>query len=402
MDVTLLLLTALGIACGIFTGLVPGIHVNTAAPLAFSLSTMIGAEALGGAMFICALSITHTFIDFLPATLLGVPEEDNALTVLPAHGMMHEGRGREAIRLSGMASLGAVVAIVATMPLVRAVLSRLYPFIRHTTPLMLVWFSLLSVFVHGSWKKRMYAASVFSLSGAYGMVIMDAPWLCSDPLFPAFSGFFGISTLLVSMGTCSAIPPQDADATLLMPRRGLLSSCTRGTMAGSLVATLPGVGASQAAILAQLFGQVSGSKRSFIATCCSINTANALFALIVLFQFDKARNGALIHVQEALGSPTLQEMYLLVACMVCAAGAAYVALHLLSSPLISLASRIDYKLLSITGMLVQVVSILALTGVRGLMVCAVAVCLGVLPPMLGVHRTTLMAFLLVPVLVQVI
>jgi len=398
VDTTLLLLTTLGFVCGVTTGLVPGIHVNTAAPLAASLAALIDAPALGAAVFVCALSITHTFIDFLPATLLGVPDAETALAVLPAHRMMREGRGMEAIRLSGIASLFAVVVIVSSVPLVMAALSRLYPFIRYATPLLLVWCSLLTVIVHHTWKTRVCAASVFALSGAYGCIVLGSPWFGSDPLFPIFSGFFGISTLLVSLGTTSRIPEQDRDATMLLPRHAIVSSCARGTIAGSLVATLPGVGASQAAVIAQLFGQGAGSARSFIATCCSINTANALFALLVLFQFDKARNGALVQVQELLGSLTHHEMCILIATMVCAAGAAFAALHALASPLLAYATRIDYAKLSITGIVIQVLAIATLAGYRGLLMCAVAASIGMLPPLMGVHRTTLMAFLLVPVL----
>ena len=45
------------------------------------------------AMTIVAMSIAHTFLDFIPSTFLGAPECETALSVLPAQGMLLEGSG---------------------------------------------------------------------------------------------------------------------------------------------------------------------------------------------------------------------------------------------------------------------------------------------------------------------
>ncbi|HOP09008.1 MAG TPA: tripartite tricarboxylate transporter permease, partial [Candidatus Methanofastidiosa archaeon] len=133
MSLEIVLYCVLGVACGTFTGLVPGIHVNTAAPIALGMSQKAYLDPLFASVFICSMSITHTFIDFIPATVLGVPDPDMSLAVLPAHSMVLSGRGWEAISLSGVASLVAVVFIALCLPVLMPAIEVLYPMISSST-----------------------------------------------------------------------------------------------------------------------------------------------------------------------------------------------------------------------------------------------------------------------------
>ena len=93
-----LIASVVGALLGCFTGLVPGIHANTIAILLFSLTIAI-EESLGFlsetidvkiliVVAIASTSISHTFLNFIPGTVLGAPEENNALGVLPMHEMI--------------------------------------------------------------------------------------------------------------------------------------------------------------------------------------------------------------------------------------------------------------------------------------------------------------------------
>lgn len=121
--VLLLAFASIGVGFGVLTGLTPGVHVNNIAIMMLSISPAL----LAGLLFLqdygisvsfitvllCAIiiatSIAHTFLDFIPSTFLGAPEGETALSVLPAHSMLLEGRGYEAVALSAMGSFGAVI-----------------------------------------------------------------------------------------------------------------------------------------------------------------------------------------------------------------------------------------------------------------------------------------------------
>jgi len=111
MFIQLIISTFAGILCGIITGLIPGIHVNLISVLLISISPLltnhISPYAL--ALFIIAMSITHTFLDIIPSIFLGAPNEDTALAVLPGHKLLLEGKGYEAVRLATIGSLLSLI-----------------------------------------------------------------------------------------------------------------------------------------------------------------------------------------------------------------------------------------------------------------------------------------------------
>ncbi|WP_243671101.1 tripartite tricarboxylate transporter permease, partial [Methanoculleus chikugoensis] len=77
--------TAVGIGCGAVSGLVPGIHANTVAGVLLSLQALLLAwfdpVFIASAMF--STLVTHTFLDNVPGTFLGIPDADTSLAVLP-------------------------------------------------------------------------------------------------------------------------------------------------------------------------------------------------------------------------------------------------------------------------------------------------------------------------------
>ena len=104
----ILVFCVFGVITGIATGLLPGLHVNNIALILLSLSGAIIAGfsflfEMGISesfilvlicVFIISTSISHTFHDVIPSTFLGAPDEDMALSVLPAHSLLLEGKVR--------------------------------------------------------------------------------------------------------------------------------------------------------------------------------------------------------------------------------------------------------------------------------------------------------------------
>jgi putative membrane protein len=112
----ILLGTCIGVILGTISGIIPGVHANTLAGVLLSFQAVLlsffGPVALAGAMF--AALITHTFVDAIPSTFLGIPDADTSLAVLPAHALCLEGNGEEAVRI---AALGSACAMVIAVPL---------------------------------------------------------------------------------------------------------------------------------------------------------------------------------------------------------------------------------------------------------------------------------------------
>ncbi|GIS49546.1 MAG: hypothetical protein Ct9H90mP23_2180 [Methanobacteriota archaeon] len=81
-----------GIFLGCLTGLIPGFHVNNVALIALSLSPVavgIGIPLDAVAGIIVACGTVHTFLNYIPSALVGAPDDNMALALLPGHRMFY-------------------------------------------------------------------------------------------------------------------------------------------------------------------------------------------------------------------------------------------------------------------------------------------------------------------------
>jgi putative membrane protein len=71
----ILIFTLIGISAGIFTGIIPGIHINLISTLILSISPLLLKyfNVYSLMVFIIAMSITHSFLDSIPSIFLGAP-----------------------------------------------------------------------------------------------------------------------------------------------------------------------------------------------------------------------------------------------------------------------------------------------------------------------------------------
>src|SRR3989344_5971167 len=115
----LLLAVGLGILLGTLTGIIPGIHVNLLSALIVSLSPFLLKyfDPLTLAGFIFVIAITHTYLDVIPTTFLGIPEPDSGYVLFPSQKLVIEGHAYQAIFLSTFGALTSLVLAFVCIPL---------------------------------------------------------------------------------------------------------------------------------------------------------------------------------------------------------------------------------------------------------------------------------------------
>ncbi|RLG59449.1 MAG: hypothetical protein DRN95_02035 [Candidatus Hydrothermarchaeota archaeon] len=111
------MLICIGVGFGTLTGLVPGLHVNTLVVMLLSLLPSLSIDKYSAVALIIAMSITHSFVDYIPSILLGAPEEDSVLSVLPGHRLLLKGKGYKAIKLTVVGGIGSLALCVAILPI---------------------------------------------------------------------------------------------------------------------------------------------------------------------------------------------------------------------------------------------------------------------------------------------
>lgn len=366
----------LGIAGGTFTGITPGIHTNT-------LSSLIRGEDFGVFLIFYAMGLTHTFLDAVPSTFLGVPDEGTELTVLPAHRLALGGRALEVVAIALRASLMAVLFSLSLLPLY-VIIAPLY---RQEIGRYLVFFLFFLLVATERGVKRLTAATVFFLSGLFGILIEGLP--LKEAYYHAFTGLFAVPAIALSgKGRI-----EGKDAEILMPRTRFVVYSFMGTLLGGVASLFPAFTSSQAAMLATFF---SRDERAFLTVAFSVNTSNFLLSLANFYLTGRTRNGVLVALREYTLSIT-EFRALLVASLFVAFFVNFYGIHL-ARALLVIISRLDYRKLNISTLLMLVFLSLYFDGPLGLLALMTGSLIGLSTVKLGVKRTNCMGVLMLPIM----
>jgi len=389
--------TAVGIGCGAVSGLVPGIHANTVAGVLLSLQALLLAwfdpVFIASAMF--STLVTHTFLDNVPGTFLGIPDADTSLAVLPAHALCLEGRGEEAVRIS---ALGSAAGVAFSLPLAVGFvlfLPALQPAIDWGIGLVILAVAGYLIVVSES---PGWALAVFSVSGLLGLFSLGYSFLAwptggeSGVLMPLLSGLFGIAVLLQAS---HGVMPEQHFSGIDLPAGALSRGSLLGSAAGALVGWLPGLSSATAnALLTSVVGYDSNPREYILATSAA-NTVNAFLGLAAFYAIARTRSG----VMAAIGA--LEEIPPATAILLAGAIAA-VGAYLLTVRLSSMAawfSGVNITRLNHAVIVFVAVLSLFLCGPFGVLVLLLATAVGYVPSLVNIRRVYCMGAIMVPVMV---
>lgn len=112
-----MVMVVVGASIGLFSGIVLRIHINTLAVMLLTVHLAI-AGVLSGSWtpmgryccerlhYVCIRS--STFVDFVPSVFIGVPNGEDAVSVLPEHRLLLQGKGMAIVRAVVIGSLGGL------------------------------------------------------------------------------------------------------------------------------------------------------------------------------------------------------------------------------------------------------------------------------------------------------
>jgi putative membrane protein len=284
--IEILIAIFLGCLMGVLTGLTPGLHINLVALILFSISPfLLGyTNVVAVASFIIAMSITHTFTDFISATYLGAPADDTALAVLPAHRLLLDGMGHEAVKLTVIGSLLCLILTIILSPLLIFAVPIIFAYLKDYIGWLLLAVVIFMILREEDMNKKFWAFVVVILSGILGLIVFNVPNL-KDPLLPMLSGLFGVSVLLLSLTQKVTLPIQRTTEMIKVKTSNLIKALGSGVFSGSLVSIFPGLGPAQAAVVANQFVRKM-DVFSYLILVGGINTVSMILSLITLFTIE--------------------------------------------------------------------------------------------------------------------
>ncbi len=386
----------IGILAGTFTGLIPGIHVNNLTPILVSIALSTSMSPLHASSLIVAMMLTHTFLDFIPSTFLGVPNEETALSVLPAHQLVLDGRGYEVIQLTALGSLGALILSAFLAGLLIPAMKIIYTALEPHMHWLLLGIAITMFSLEDSLKGTAISAGIFLLSGFLGLITLNSNLVAGGgALVPLLSGMFGMSVLIVSLKSGRGPPDQNFSVRDLDISANVKPIFT-GASAGFITGIMPGVGPAQGTVLSQAITDSEGT-RNFLVGVSGVNTGKALLSFVTLYAIGKPRSGAAVAVNKiiSIGSP---ELLSIVGIALFSGGIASV-LHLKIGKFIAKnIDRLPYKEMCLTVIVCIVAFSFYTAGLWGILILVTATALGLLPPSLNVKRTHCMGCLMFPVM----
>ena len=393
--IEIILFSLLGIAVGVGVGLLPGMHINNILPLILSLSFLF-TSPYSLVVFIISIAVTQIFIGYICSIFLGAPDGDTALSVLPGHRMLLDGRGYEAIKLTVIGGIGSLIFSIIFISIFGGMFGWLYETSRPYIHFVITGVVILMVVLEKKLKRILSALLIIFLSGFFGIVVLNSSIVPQDRvLFPVLTGLFGISTIIVSISEKSKIPAQEDDTTLKISGKSIFKSIILGTFAGVVVGLLPAIGVSQAATMVQYIG-ATGEARSFLVTLSGINVGNEVFSLVSLFIVGNPRSGASVAIQKIMTELTFFDVVYIVGVICFVSGIAAILTLFLGKRVPKVLAKLNYKYLSL-GIIAFVTSLVfLLTGFMGLLVLFTSVSIGLLCAYLEIKRSHCMGVLLLP------
>ncbi len=386
MIVEVFLFLILGCLAGIAMGLIPGIHPNLIlllTPMFLSLQ----ASPLSIVAFVVSMAVVNSIADFIPSMLLGAPDSGSELSVLPGHKMLLKGNGYHAVKLTVIGGFFSMLVCIALLPVIVFFVPASYALLRPFMHTILLAF--VTIMILGE-KKKLLALCCFLMAGSIGIMIDKLPIDSSLALFPVFTGFFGLSMLVIQLKNKTKIPEQRTEDLPISGKR-IGKSVFLGTLGGIFSGLLPGVGSSQIAA----FASTDKNDHSFLVSIGAITTANIILSFLALWLISNPRSGVAMVVDQLMQVGANEFLLMVVVSLIsCCIGA--VATLLIAKKAVIMIEKVNYTLVSLFVIIFLVLLIAFYTGIYGLFLAGLCCSLGIFVNMSGIKRGNLMGMLLVP------
>lgn len=386
-----LLYIFLGSFLGIITGITPGIHINLVAAILLTLSKTIKIDELTLIIIVISMSITHIFLDIIPSIFLGVPSEDSAAIILPAHKLLLEGKAHEAVLLTLVGTILSIGLIILISPLLIFILPKIQNILTSHIPVILI---LLLAFLILKEKNRFQVFIIFLLSGLLGIAALNIPNI-KEPLLPLLSGLFGVSSLILSIKNNTLIPKQEFNRININIKQ--LKYIIIGVISGIISAFLPGFGSSQVSIICSSIIRKIESK-DYLILNSSISAVNMVGSFITLYSINKARSGIAVAISTLISNFSIFKLIYIFGIILVTTFLATILTVFFSRIFAKIISKVNYKVLCISIILIITVLVLIMSKLIGLIILITSTSLGVYSQLKEVNKNHLMGCLVIPVL----
>jgi putative membrane protein len=398
--------------------LVPGLHIYTVAGMLVALSVRGRTGPWDGVPYVfVGLTTGYAILSTVTSVFLAVPDDASVFVVLPGQKYARQGRGYEAAVLIGTGSLLGIVllglVLAVAHPLLRTARGVVQPHLHWVLWAVIAWL-LLSEWPKGAdrapagwrrwwkaWRSLFAGLLTFVLSGLLGLVLFYrnpvSVEVAFQGLLPAFVGLFAVPWVVLNMVSRAEMPGQHVGTSVDAPAGMVAQGAVSGLMGGLFAAFFPAVTGGIGALIA---GHATAQRddRVFLISQGAGKSAYYVGGLLLLFvpglRLSRGGMGAMLSSIWSAHTPGV--FYLAIAAAVAAGAMGFLLLLPLARLAALLVGRISYRAISSASLGALVAIVWLTTGWPGLVVCAAATGIGMLPTLWGSRRANCMGVILLP------
>ncbi len=368
----------LGVFTGVILGLLPGFHINNIIPF-FSAIPFASENLL---VFLVSSSVAFTFSSFFPSILLGAPNDDTALSVLPGHRLVLNGKGRTALFASFYGGILSLFFSTVMLLFFATIMPQIYDFLRIAIPFLLIF--IMSVLVLTD--NLLPAMLVVIISGLLGYLTFN-----ENLLLPLLTGFFGLSTLIISYNSNAKVPKQYETHKSFLSRYQALRISLLSAFLGSIFNIIPAISSSITAFVGKFFGNFKAEE--YLLFMGGTNVTYMVFSFYAFMLLGNVRSGSAALFSQIYSTQSL--LFVVGIALLSGILAAMTCLQI-TGRIIELYYKFDYRKVSLFAMVFLISVVGLFTGFRGLTVLFASTSIGLLANFLKVRRSNCMAALIVP------
>lgn len=388
-----------GILLGIITGLTPGIHINLIASIivAYSYHILKILDPITLTITITSIAITHTILDIIPSTLLGIPNTENLTMLLPAHKLTAEGKAKLAIFYGLLGSASGIITTIIFVPLAIKIIPGIYNHIKIYIPMILI---LISLYLIIKSKNKLFSLLFFITTGIVAILSFNIKTL-NQPLLPLLSGLFGLSSIILSINNKIQIPEQETRINLDVNEKDLTKYSLTTTLASFLTNFLPGLTSSHTALLTNKITKVKNQEEYIILSNAAGSSAT-IISFVAFYSINKTRAGFVAAIEYLLNFINLSLLLSIFAAALITLPIVIFLTLKISDKILKNINKINYKKISIGIILLIISLVLTITKLEGLVVLITATSMGILAQKFEIERINLTGCLILPVIFYLI
>lgn len=406
---------------------VPGLHIYSVLAVVVAVvggtgDTMLVSRELM-IPFVVSMTTGYSIVSSIPAIVVAAPDESAALAVRPGQKLLMSGRGYEAVMLvtlGGVIGLGVLLILGAPMlPIIAPIARAVFRGHSHWIVWCVICFMLMSEWpmsgtvassgwaaLFNAWTPLAAGILTFVLSGALGFVLFFrspvSTGMAFQSLMPAFVGLFTMPTLVLNILNPVRLPRQAITFGGRRSAKDEVSSVLRGAAAGvlggSFAAFFPAVTGGVGGLLAGHATSLRDSRAFLVSQGASRMVYYVGAVLLLLTPGCAITRGGGAWMLRSLFDPGGYPDYYMALASAAICGAVIVPLMpSVTVIMLRLVSTFGQRSASALSLLAALFLVLGLTGVIGLGIAFVSLCIGLIPVMYGSRRINCLGVVLLPV-----